>query len=179
MGTLDRMVIGLSGLVFLVLSLLFCTLALGWNLADDLVYWVDYLARFGRLEATVLAALAFLATGYLFCLSFKGLRQAPSLVQEGEHGQIRISFTTLENLVQKAAQEINGVRDVQTKISNTSQGVQIILGLKVNPGINIPQVAEMVQSQVREFLLTTAGVEIARIQVDIKNITREAKVRVE
>ncbi|MGI6038325.1 MAG: alkaline shock response membrane anchor protein AmaP [Limnochordia bacterium] len=179
MRTIDRIIMTLAALGFLALALLAFSLPLSSGLVNELIIWFDYLARFGALETTVVGLVALLIALSLAYLAWGRRGQLPSLIKEGELGQLRISFQTVEELVHRAARDVNGVRDVHTRLRSTPQGIDITLQLKVIPDVHIPETGETVQRRVRDYLLSTTGVEVKQIQVQIQSIAREQRARVE
>ena len=175
----DRVILVVLSLVFLILSLLAFALVWGWNPAEQVFHWLDYMARFDGKKPMAAGIVLLLLSLYIFRLAIRDMGSAPPLVWESEFGQVHISMSALESLIQRSAQDVAGVQDVETKVRARSEGVGILLSLKVLPDVSIPAAVEAVQARVKDYLKQTTGLDIADIQVKVKSLVREKKLRVE
>ncbi len=161
------------------MSLLAFALGWGWNPAEQVFHWLDYIARFDGTRPTIAGVILLLLSLYILRLALRDLGTAPPLAWESQLGQVHISMSVLESLIRRSAQEVVGVQDVEAKVRARAEGVGILLSLKVLPDVSIPAVVEAVQAGVKEYLKQTTGLDIADVQVKVKSLVRDKKPRVE
>ena len=174
----DRVILVVLSLVFLTLSLLAFALAWGWNPAEQVFHWLDYIARFDGARPLAAGIILLLLSLYILRLAVRDMGTAPPLAWESQLGQVHISMSVLESLIRRSAQDVVGVQDVEARVRARSEGVGILLSLKVLPDVNIPAVVEAVQAGVKDYLKQTTGLEIADVQVKVRNLVRDRKPRV-
>lgn len=175
---LDRLIIGVMSIGYLLFSLLMILAALGWTTP---VYWVEnaLLYSANRWVLGIVGAIFFVAFLTLFISSFRVKPSKVSAVHETSLGAIRITLPALENLVLKSAQSVHGVRDVKPLLTNLADGLAVSLKVQVAPDINIPKVVEELQKTVKDYLAKTAGTTVKEIHVSVTKISWETKSRVE
>lgn len=140
--------------------------------------WTTFKGIYGRWE-TGLTGLVFLIVSLKFLLSgIKGNKYNQMLISTTSLGEISISLVAIENTVIKTVKEIIGVKDVEVKIRNYSDGIRLILKLNIIPDVNIPEITTEIQKNVKEYVETTTGIKIKEIKVLIGNIATNIKSRV-
>lgn len=103
-------------------------------------------------------------------------RQA--VVHEGTLGQIRIALSAVEALVEKVVSQNSGVREVKARVVAVPQGIGINVRATVTPDIQIPEISEIMQRQVKEKVLEVTGISVHNVRILVENITAH-KPRVE
>ncbi|RUS48068.1 alkaline shock response membrane anchor protein AmaP [Cohnella sp. AR92] len=143
----------------------------GWlkDVVDDIV------GENGAIQVTVIVAaiLVLLFSLRFFILSFKRSGgHAPSINQRTEHGDIRISVDTVENLALKAASRTRGVKDLKARVRAADSGLQIMIRAFVDGDTPIPALSEEMQKTVSELVQETTGIPVAEVSVYIANVTQ-------
>lgn len=178
MGPFDRVLLAVYALFITLAVILVAAVMLGWPVPQFLLGHLFYPGRpevfWPLLVVLVLAGIR------LFWLSIikpdRGGRYV--VLTESAMGQTRVSIQAMENLAVKVVSQINGVREVKSRIVTVTQGVGIQIQAVVTPDINIPEVSENIQNLVKERVLAVTGVTVKSVAVTIKNISAQ-KPRVE
>ncbi|WP_027093765.1 alkaline shock response membrane anchor protein AmaP [Cohnella thermotolerans] len=125
-------------------------------------------------QTTVIAAAAVLLLISLrfFVVSVRrGGNHSPSINQRTEHGDIRISVETVENIALKAASRTRGVKDLRARIRAAESGLQVTIRAFVDGETPIPTLSEEMQKTVSEQIEATTGIPVADVSIFIANVT--------
>ncbi|MFU2158433.1 alkaline shock response membrane anchor protein AmaP [Caldisericum sp. AR60] len=101
------------------------------------------------------------------------------IVQYGELGEMGISLNTIEDLVVRAANQVNGVKEVKPRIKISQDSTSIILNVIILPDNNIPELMQNLQQTVNKYILETAGLKVSDVKIHIKSIYGSKTRRVE
>jgi uncharacterized alkaline shock family protein YloU len=96
-----------------------------------------------------------------------GTRELDYVVLQGEHGHIRISFTTIQQLANKAGKTIRGVQDFDTRVRNGQAGILLSARVRAMPDLELAKMSSDVQTSVKDYVEKTTGVSVERITVNI------------
>lgn len=175
---MDRFLIGLMSLGYLIASLFLLGIAVGWTSPFILIQnYLFNLTNSWLLGVTgVILIVVFLT---LFINVFRSRPVKDAIVHETPLGIVRLTLPALENLVIKSAKSVYGIREVKTQIKTQLDSVSIQLKVQVLPDLNIPQITEELQKKVKEYLVKTTGITVDSVKVTVNKITWEAKSRVE
>lgn len=176
--SMDRLIIGVMSLGYLLFSLVMISAAVGWT---SPVFWVEnmFLHTSNRWIMGIMGTILFAVFLTMFISSFRFKPPRVAAVHETTLGVIRITLPALENLVLKSAQSVHGVKEVKPLLTNRPDGLAISLKVQVSPDINIPRVIEDLQKTVKEYVNKTAGATVQEIHVSVTKISWETKSRVE
>ena len=72
-----------------------------------------------------------------------------------------------------ASRKIKGIREVNTRINFTEQGLIIYLRIRVIPDIPIPALVSELQQKIREYVQEISGASVAEVKVLVENIAQE------
>lgn len=97
---------------------------------------------------------------------------APSINQRTEHGDIRISVETVENLALKAASRTRGVKDLRARVRVADAGLEIMIRAFVDGEGSIPTLSEEMQRTVSVQIEEATGIPVAEVSVFIANVTQ-------
>ncbi|MBB6730522.1 alkaline shock response membrane anchor protein AmaP [Cohnella zeiphila] len=121
----------------------------------------------------VVAALLLLVSLRFFIVSVKrNGSSAPSINQKTDHGDIRISVETMENIALKAASRTRGVKDLRARVMAGDAGLRISIRAFVDGETSIPALSEEMQKTVSEQIEETTGIPVAEVSVYIANVTQ-------
>jgi len=169
-------------LVFLGVSLLICLADSG--IQSDFNWFIkDFLFSRSYMAAVVCISICLILLGiFHFILSAsrdQGKERTPALatISSGEGGDIQISLQALDNLIQRAAQGVQGIVDTKNKIKPVDSGIAIYILAGVRPGISIPDTTVSLQQEVKQQLETMAGVKVLEIKVLVNTIATENKAK--
>ncbi|RKP57167.1 alkaline shock response membrane anchor protein AmaP [Cohnella endophytica] len=96
----------------------------------------------------------------------------PSINQRTEHGDIRISVETVENLALKAASRTRGVKDLRARVRVSEAGLGIMIRAFVDGEGSIPTLSEEMQRTVSQQIEEATGIPVAEVSVFIANVTQ-------
>ncbi len=172
----DRILLAVYSLFFTVVFILFSAVMLGWPVPLFLLKDVFYP---GRPEIFwPLMVILVLVGGRLFWSSLHKPRGRHVVLTESALGEIKVSLHAIEDLVEKVAAQINGVREVNSQLVAVPQGVGIKIKASVTPDVNVPAVSVEVQNLVKERVFEVTGLSVSSIKVAIESISAK-KPRVE
>lgn len=172
MGIFDRVILTVYTFILTLLSLGVVTVAL--NLVSLDAIWTSLqLDIAGSKEAALVGFVFFLVSVRLLVMGVipRGIRQ--TIVQETALGKIQISLSAIENLVQKVARQVKGVRGVKSYILNKEQGICVHIKIVVSPDANIPELSDEIQNRVRSYITNVVGTQVADIQIFVDDISNE------
>jgi uncharacterized alkaline shock family protein YloU len=132
-----------------------------------------------RLQTALIGLAVLLASSYLLAWALRRRFVGRALVRQTELGAVRVSLKAVESLVQRAARQVQGVRDVRVDLHVERESVGIQLTVTVAPDLAIPTVSDEVQHRVERYVLETLGVTVSRVAVTFRAIADQAKARVE
>ena len=177
MNWLEKLVILLVSLLLLAGGVGLFAFMLGWQ-GRPLFAWLLSLQD-AQIEGAVLGAALLLGGLYLLAMFFKNGREVQAIVQETELGQVEVSLKAVANLVQRAAREIPGIRDLTPVIKVEPEGLDIRVVVQVVPERSIPALAAQVQSQIRDYLTETIGCPVHRVMVEVRDVRPEPKAKID
>lgn len=131
---------------------------------------------------SVIFALVLGLSLWLFAAQFRGSNrsQTPSsVVLQVEEGEVRIALTAIETLVQQAAGQIKGVREVRPSFFTRNEGLGVYIRTTVAADESIPELSSQLQKVVRDHVLRIAGINIEEVKVMVENVNTGARNRVE
>ncbi len=179
MGIIDRII--LSIYTFLLAFLSFAAILLSLRLIPLELAWTSIGHIYGQWEASLVGAVFFLVSIRLLLAGLRSRKVKDTIVHHNEIGDVHISLTAVENLVEKTVRHLRGVRGLKVKVALAPQGITVQIKAAVSPESHVPTVAGEIQKRVHEYIKNTVGIELADVQVTVDNISNDfkAKQRVE
>ena len=92
------------------------------------------------------------------------------LVKTTELGMIRVSTSTLDSLTLKAVRSFQEVKEVKSLVVPEMDQVRIRLRLLVMPGVNIPDLTQKIQLEVKSYVEEHAGIIVSEVMVLVDNL---------
>lgn len=170
MGVLDRFLLFLFSLAVALLSILTGAQIFGYDMWNQLVS--------GYPLETFAGALVLFLISLRFLFFRRGASKEPqAITHKTEHGDVRISLQTLENLADRAARLVKGVSDLKTKVRPSEAGIRIAIRVSVDPDLDIPQITTSVQQKVKDYVESTAGITVQNVAVYVNDINRVQTVK--
>lgn len=178
MGPGDRFLVFLTSL-FLIFVAIVVALTAGraLNLLPVDAWFFSFYA-YGGWKAWAVAALVFLVGLRLAYLALPRKRAEHLLIQNSELGEVRIALPAIENLVQRTAGQVEGVKEVRSKVDARAEGVSIHLNAWVGSNVNVPDLAVRLQEAVRQRLQEVVGLKAIAVKVAVKDIGGEPRLKV-
>lgn len=173
---LDRLLLFLYSLVIGIASIVAIVVASGGvdrNFLTDAVSNVDGGSVAVQTTVIVVAALLLLFSLRFFVVSVKRDGSgAPSINQRTDHGEIRISVETVENIALKAASRTKGVKDLRARVHAADSGLKITVRAFIDGETSIPSLSEEMQKTIAEQIEETTGIPVSEVSVYIANLTQ-------
>lgn len=177
MTLLDRLIVAFTALFTVAVAVIGGASALGWSGPGSLKPLFDP-TGIGPVELGLFSLLLLLAGLHVFFFAVQQEREE-GIRQETEIGHVRISLRAIENLVQRTARSVRGIKDVDVRVHPSPEGVAVALSLVVQPELPLPQISQEVGHLVRSKVRETVGVTVGDVAIDVRNIagaSRPARV---
>ena len=110
----------------------------------------------------------------VFLSLFKVRDRAPISVR-GKNGEVQISQDTIINTARSVALSYDNIKDVQARMAKKGNGVIIYEIVQVYVDTNIRELVEAVQEDVKRTVMANIGVNVADVNIKIKNIFAQKK----
>lgn len=180
MTLLDRVLLVLIFAALFAKSVLMLAIGVvGWNPVPWLQQVGQAMAGPLRLQVSLVGLAELLIAGYVLAWSVRRRHAARAIIQETDLGTVRISLKAVEALVQRAARQVQGVREVKVDLRQDKQGLSILLTVTVAPDEALPAVSDEVQRRVGQYITETVGVTVSRVSVTFRAVVEPGKTRVE
>ncbi|NLJ55910.1 MAG: alkaline shock response membrane anchor protein AmaP [Firmicutes bacterium] len=162
-------VLGIGG----VLGGLFLALITLGYFSTEFFIFVNKLT--GDLRYTLAGFLLLIVGIVLLIFSVQGRKKEKNgnIINFTEVGEIRISFRAVENMVLTASRKVKGIREVNTHINFTEQGLVIYLRIRIIPDLPVPALVGELQEKVRGYVQEISGANVAEVKVLVENIAQE------
>lgn len=180
MSVLDRATAAFFALLVFILAAVVLAAMTGW--LDPLaILDLNNLPLEYRISIGLVTAIILLLALRLLLVSLRLVKaeEQQALIDSANLGAVSITMPALESLIVRAARQVSGVREVQPRFKVLAEGLVVRLDITVNPDRNIPELTRSLQEQVNEYIVATAGLDVAEVQVRVKGIYREGLRRVE
>jgi len=173
---LDRLLLLLYSLVIAIASIVAIVAASGGFSVEWLQEVVsDFTGDVRVVQASVIGVsivLLLVSVRFLFVSLRRDGNRAPSINQRTEHGDIRISVETVENLALKAASRTRGIKDLRARVRVSEAGLGILIRAFVDGESSIPTLSEEMQRAVAQQVEEATGIPVAEVSVFIANVTQ-------
>jgi len=179
MGIFDRVILSIYTFLLAFLSLGVILLSLRLISLEWVGTSLNYI--YGQWEAALIGGVFLLVSIRLLIAGLRSQRAKDTIVHHNDMGDVHISLAAVENLVEKTARHIRGVRGVKIKVDRKGQELKVFIKAIVSPENNVPSVSNEIQQRIYEQIKNTVGIELSDIHVLVENISNDfkAKQRVE
>lgn len=172
MGALDRFIVFLLMLLMLGLGLSLLGHALGVlpiHALDWMLYYLDFNLEVGIAGAVLsLLSLKVLA-GYL-------TRTGPAVEtvsRQMEQGELQISLNAIQELAQKTARKIQGLKENRTEVRKAPEGLLIKVNVAASAEGDVSAASSQLQEAVAQKVLEVMGVEVQNVRVVVDRVAGE------
>ncbi|SMB94858.1 hypothetical protein SAMN00017405_0284 [Desulfonispora thiosulfatigenes DSM 11270] len=111
--------------------------------------------------------------------SFKQKISTQTNIIETKLGEIKITIKALENMTEKIAKKIVGIKEAKTKIKSTPNGIAVFIEISVTSDVNIPEITTETQNKINEYFLNQAGIQVEEVRILVSDLAKDVKSRVE
>jgi len=162
-------------LIIIILSAFFAVSTGMWPLSDMMETFELHRWPWLALLSVLLLVMSF---KYLF-MSIVPPRAQSAMLKNTDIGMIRVSVNTLDLIAQKAARTFADIKDVKTTVMPETDGVRIRVVLFIIPEVNIPELAQAVQTKIKESIEGLSGIVAKEVQVYVENSSSSQRTKIE
>lgn len=173
MGIFDRIILSIYTFLLTFLSLGVILMSLRLIPLETVGTSISLL--YGQWEAGLVGAVFLLVSIRLLLAGLRSRRGRKTIVHHNDMGDVHISLDAVENLVEKTARHIRGVRGIKVNATHTGSGLTVNLRAVVSPESNVPNVTAEIQSRVHEYIKNTVGIELVDMRIFVENISNDFK----
>lgn len=179
MRAFDRIIVTLAAFVVLFVGVVAVALVAGWNGYPVLGDLIEAARGAARVETGLLGLLTLAVGLFLLSLAWQRAEGADAIRIEGEQGDVLISLRAVESLVFEAAGQVEGIGEVAARLATKDEQLIVDISVMVTSERPMPEVAEDVQQRVKERVEAIVGVPVAQVGVNVRNVARPQRHRVE
>jgi uncharacterized alkaline shock family protein YloU len=97
-----------------------------------------------------------------------------SVTQKTSFGEVKISLNSLKHLIFKVLKKMEKIKESKSSINILrTGGINIDLHLVLKEDVNIPEISEKIQRELKDYLLETTGIEVKEIKIYIDKVFYE------
>lgn len=178
MKVLDKIALVLFSSIVLIISILFCFVIFGWINIDVMALYIQQ-----GLQDPIISNITLGILVLFILLAIKGIFYTTNIKKEngtengiliqGENGKLFISKDTINNIVSGVVKQVEGAKDVSSKVLLTKEGtISIDVSLYVSQEVIIKDLSNELQQKIKETIKRSMDIDIQAVNISIKNITR-------
>ncbi|MDP9728740.1 alkaline shock response membrane anchor protein AmaP [Alicyclobacillus tolerans] len=168
MSILDRILLVLLSIGSALAAIAIGVYVLGYGMGAN--GWFSLATLYPTDIYIIVAAVLLLLLAIRF-LFYKTLHTTQEYLElSGQHGIIRISYETIEQLANRTGKSIRGVQEFETRVRQTGDGVALFTRVKALPDTELQTLSEQIQLAVKEYVERIAGVHVANVGVNVVHI---------
>lgn len=179
MKTLDKIGMIIFANLILILSVIICLLIFGW-LDPESVYFVIKLALNDTITTNIFLAISVvLILLAIKCIFFTSTDKKINGIKDGillknDDGQLVISKTTLEELVNNVVKGFDSAQDVQSKIIlDEEKNLKVYVTLNVKENAIIKELSTNLQNKIKSAIKKTSDLEVKEVNISVKELQSE------
>lgn len=185
MKILDKIGLIIFSNLILILSVVMCLLIFGW-LDVESVYFVVKLALNDQLTTNIFLALSIIFIILAIkCIFFTSEEKKINGIKDGillknDDGQLVISKTTLEELVNNVVKGFDSAQDVSSKIIlDEEKNLIVYVTLSVKENAVIKELSTNLQTKIKSAIKKTSDLEVKEVNISIKELQTEENKTIE
>jgi len=176
MNLFDRIVLTLYTLCLALLSIALFVVFLGIIPNKYLFFILDKV--YNRWEYSIIALIFFLVS-IRFLISGVKSQRGKVITKTTEMGEISISLSTIESLVERVASQNPSIKDLRTRVRKKDDQVYLFLKVTVLPDTVIPDTISKLQKSVKEYVENISGIKVLDVDVSVTNLSSVTKTKIE
>ena len=182
MKFLERFTLIIYSLIILILAVITSLLIFNWMDFGTVTEMVNALLT-GSLSSkiTLGVSVVFILLS-IKCMFFdenskEVMKETQGILLKNENGQLMISKETIDNMVKNAVTGFESVKDCNTRIDVTEENqLKITLFLTVNDNVVIKELANNLQTKIKEEVKKTSDLEVQEVNVKIMGLQENKKI---
>lgn len=179
MKVLDKIALVLFSSIVLIISVLFCFVIFGWINIDVMALYIKQGFNnpiISNVTLCLLVVFILLAIkGIFYTTTKKENGKENGILIQSENGKLFISKDTINNIVSGVAKQVDGAKDISSKVLLTKEGtISINVTLYVSQEIIIKDLSNELQQKIKETIKKSMDIDIQAVNISIKNISRRS-----
>ena len=179
MKILDKIGLVLFANLILILSVIICLLIFGWISVDNVDYAINLVLNnqiASNIILTLCVVFIILAIKCIFFTSeekkINGIKDG--ILLENDDGQLVISKSTLEELVNKIAKSFESAENVNSKIVLDEEKKLIVyVTLSVKEDAVIKELSNNLQNRIKSAIKKTSDLEVKEVNISVKDLSQK------
>lgn len=176
MKFLDKIGLIIFSNLVLIMSIIVCLLIFGW-LSPETVYNITKIALNDSVTTNILLGISvvciLLAIKCIFFTSetkqINGIKDG--ILLQNSDGQLVISKTTLEELVNNVVKGFDSAQDVSSKIVlDEEKNLKVYVTLNVKENAVIKELSNNLQTKIKSAIKKTSDLEVKEVNISVKEL---------
>lgn len=176
MKTLDKIGLILFSNLILIISVIICVLIFGW-VTPETIYEITKIALNDPIttNSVLVVAIASILLA-IKCIFFSSNNNEINGIKDGillqnSDGQLVISKSTLEELVNNIVKSFDSAQDVSSKIVlDEEKNLIVYVTLNVKENAVIKELSNNLQTKIKSAIKKTADLEVKEVNISIKDL---------
>lgn len=181
MKILDKIGLIIFSNIVLILSIILCLLIFGW-LSPETVYEITKIALNDPFTTKIVLglAIAFIILA-IKCIFFTSEKKQINGIKDGillqnSDGQLVISKTTLEELVNNVVKGFDSAQNVSSKIVlDEEKNLIVYVTIDVKQNAVIKELSNNLQTKIKSAIKNTSDLEVKEVNISVKELQTEQK----
>lgn len=181
MKILDKIGLIIFSNIVLILSIILCLLIFGW-LSPETVYEITKIALNDPVTTKIVLgiAIAFIILA-IKCIFFTSEKKQINGIKDGillqnSDGQLVISKTTLEELVNNVVKGFDSAQNVSSKIVlDEEKNLIVYVTIDVKQNAVIKELSNNLQTKIKSAIKNTSDLEVKEVNISVKELQTEQK----
>lgn len=162
MGSLDRFVLGLYGLFFMVMGIV--TNLINFNYLSHKefkeILGSIYLSSDDKILWIFLGVLIFLIGISILNIALGRRDSQKAVIIKTDNGEVRISMNAIEDYIRKTALRIKEIRDIKSKIFMRGKELRINSKIILKTDVDVNNIVIKIQNEIEESVHSMLGIDI-------------------
>ena len=179
MKVLDRIGLTIFSVLILLISIILCLLVFGW-ITPNTVYNAIKIGLNDTITTNAVLIISVICILLAIkCIFFSTDEEKINGIKNGillknDDGQLVISKTTLEELVEKIAKGFDSAQNVQAKIVlDEEKNLIVYVTLDVKDNAVIKELSNNLQTKIKSAIKKTSDLEVKEVNISIKELHSE------
>jgi len=173
----DRLLLLIAAALLFVVAVGIILMAVNWSPAQDLGLQLANQLIYGHWEAAAVGFLIMLMGLRFIYLALSGRKAPRALISSSELGDVTITIAAVENMVQRTAFQVAGIREARPAVIVKPDGVAIKLRAWVDQEAHMPELATEIQELLSSQLKKAAGLTVTSVSVEIQGVGARTRER--
>ena len=176
MKLLDKIGLAIFANLILILSVVMCLLIFGWLDVENIYFILKNAINTPTICNTLLAiSVAFILLA-IKCIFFSSEDKKINGIKDGillknDDGELVISKSTLEELVNNVVKGFDSAQDINTKIVlDEEKNLKIYVTLSVAENAVIKELSTNLQTKIKSAIKKTSDLEVKEVNISVKNL---------